>query len=122
MPIYCFTTRRGSKRPPATVERFFSMSDVPSSVRLPDGRRAYRDMVAERRGFKDTNGAGWPMLSDALGVHPDQISDARAEAERAGVRLDFTRDGRAILESRTHRRAVLRALGYHDRNGGYSDG
>jgi hypothetical protein len=64
----------------------------------------------------------WPIQSMALGVHPDQIPEARALAASRGVSLDFTPDGKAILKDRGHRRAVLKAHKYHDNDGGYGDG
>lgn len=63
----------------------------------------------------------WPMYSDALGVHPDQIEEARAHAEACGVPTDFTPDGRAILRSPKHRKLLARTLAMHDRNAGPSD-
>jgi len=64
----------------------------------------------------------WPMESMALGVHRDQIAEARAFSESRGVPLNFTPDGKAILTDRGHRRDVLRTLGMHDNDGGYGDG
>ena len=61
------------------------------------------------------------MYSDALGVHPDQIPQAIEEARRHGVRVEFSADGRAKLDSSRHRAAVAKPLGIYDRNGGYSD-
>ena len=66
---------------------------------------------------------GWKELhSDALGVHPEQIQEARENAIEKGVPTEFLPDGRVIFTSRSHRRAYLQAYGYHDKNGGYGDG
>ena len=59
--------------------------------------------------------------SDAAGVHPTQIKEARDLAKRQGIAIDFTPDGRAIFTSAYHRKTYLRACGIHDRNGGYGD-
>lgn len=113
MPIYCFTTRAGK-----TVERFFPMGQAPEQIRV-GGRVAYRDFLAEHA--KTRPAGNWPMLSDALGVNPDQISEAEAHSRSIGIPTHFTADGRAILESPGHRKRYAEALGFFDRNGGYSD-
>jgi len=68
-----------------------------------------------------TAGGQWPMLSDAAGVHPDEIDQARSEALHHGVPTDFSPDGRAIFTSRAHRRKYCRSIGMHDNDGGYGD-
>lgn len=65
--------------------------------------------------------AQWPMKSDALGVHPSQIAEARELSVKFGVPTDFTPDGRAILNDPHHRRQYAESQGFYDRNGGYSD-
>jgi hypothetical protein len=66
---------------------------------------------------------GWkPLSSEAAAVHPDQIEEAREDARRLGVPTEFDPEGRPIFTSRSHRRAYLRAYGFHDRDGGYGDG
>ena len=66
---------------------------------------------------------GWPILSDALAVHPEQIEEAKKDAAMRGIDVDFVpEDGRAVLRDRDHRRRMLRAYGFHDRDGGYGDG
>lgn len=66
---------------------------------------------------------GWkkPIESDALAIHPDQIPEAEAHAEKHGVPTQFIEDGRPIFTSREHRRKYMRSVGVHDRRGGYSD-
>ena len=63
------------------------------------------------------NSAGWPMLSEAAGTHPDEIPKAMEEARRRGVNLNYTSDGRAIFENAAHRRRALKALNLKDRQG-----
>ncbi len=110
MPFYCFTTPSGK-----TVERRFSMADVPASVEV-DGERALRDYRAEWAGRRDP-GDLWPIYSDGLGVHPSQVKQVEAESKAAGIPTHFTKDGRAVLESRSHRRRYLRYRGFIDRDG-----
>lgn len=65
--------------------------------------------------------AGWPLHSDAFGVPPHQVDEARQDAAAKGVRLDFDKQGRAIFENRSHRRDVLKRYGWIDRDAGYGD-
>lgn len=65
--------------------------------------------------------ATYPFCSDAIGVHPAQVADARAESVQLGVPTDFTPDGRAVLRTPGHRKAYCEAIGVFDRNGGFSD-
>lgn len=115
MPTYCFTTKEGE-----TVERWFPMGKAPEYVRLEDGRRARRDILAEHGEFRPTCG-NWPILSDALGVHPSQVAEATAQAHSVGVPTEFRPDGRAVLRSPEHRKRFAEALGFYDLNGGYGD-
>ena len=65
--------------------------------------------------------SGWPILSDALGVHPLDVAQAEADAKAKGVQTEFLADGRAVLTDRAHRKKYLKAYGFHDRKGGYGD-
>ncbi|MFH1567916.1 MAG: hypothetical protein ABIL09_07930 [Gemmatimonadota bacterium] len=120
MPVYCFTANATRKYPRETVERFFSMAEVPKLVRLPGNRLAFRDIKAEVSGFRNTPG-NWPMLSDAAGVAAHQVAAARAKSIRDGVPTEFTPDGRVIFRDRAHRARYLKTIGMHDRDGGYGD-
>ena len=69
-----------------------------------------------------TSLVGWkPILSDALAVHPLDVEEAVEDAKRKGVPTEFLPDGRPILASRGHRKAYLKAYGFHDKDGGYGD-
>lgn len=64
----------------------------------------------------------WPMESFGLGVPVQSIPEMERRCVELGVPTHFNRQtGDAILESRTHRRRLCRALKIHDRNAGYSD-
>jgi len=114
MPRYCFTDQDGN-----TICRFYPMAKVPRQFTLA-GKVFKRNISAEHSDIKHTPG-NWPLESDAAGVHPDQIAEARQHSIKAGVPTEFTPDGRAIFTSRKHRKDYCRAIGLHDRNGGYSD-
>lgn len=59
--------------------------------------------------------AQWPIWSDSLGVHPDQIPAAVAEGKRLGFSLEFRADGAVRVDSLQHQRELGKALG------GYTD-
>jgi len=63
----------------------------------------------------------WPMASDAMGVHPDQIAEVMEYDRKHGVPTEYTADGRPILTSREHRKRYAEAHRFFDRNGGYGD-
>lgn len=63
----------------------------------------------------------WPLVSDALAVHPDQVGKANERNRRHGVATRYQRDGRAVIPDRGDRKKLLRLEGLHDNNGGYGD-
>jgi putative FmdB family regulatory protein len=79
-----------------------------------------RNFIGEHHGTAHHAG-NWPMKSEALGVHPDQIGEAVEQARKLGIPTEFTKDGRPILTSPGHRKRYAEALGFWDKNGGYSD-
>jgi len=101
----------------------------PMSKRRPQRKRcpkcggmASRDVAADFAG-RDKSKAKWPLKSWALGVHPDQIPDAVAQAKAKGVDMSFAPTGQAIFKSPKHRREYCQkvAVGTIDRDAGYSD-
>lgn len=64
---------------------------------------------------------GWPLHSDAMGVHPDQCQAAYEESVRHGVPTEFDKEGRAIFNDRRHRNAYLQMKGFFDKDGSYGD-
>ena len=112
MPTYCYE-HKGQ-----VIERVYSMGEAPPRVKV-HGRWYARDYASELVGTRPPG--NWPMESDALGVDATQVDEARAESVRMGIPTDFTRDGRAILTSPEHRKQYAEALGFFDRNAGYSD-
>lgn len=65
--------------------------------------------------------ACWPLVSDALAVHPDQIAEATTRNKRHGVSVGYLPDGRAVLPDRHERSKILRLEGFHDKSAGYGD-
>ncbi len=121
MPTYCYTHLESGD----PMDIFMSIAEMERKENergeiTVGGEVFARDIAREHSGFTKSD-AGWPMKCDAMGVHPSQINDERKRAEGLGTRIDFAPDGRAIFESRSHRKEYCRAMGYHDRNGGYGD-
>lgn len=112
--LYCYTTKSGK-----TVERSFPIGKSPMFV-VFEGKRAYRDFVAEQRQVRDTPGA-WPMFSGAAAVHPSQIPQAIEAAKLHGVNIEFSKTGEPKFESPNHRKRYLRTRKIFDRNAGYGD-
>lgn len=103
-----------------SVSIFCGVNDVkPKSVACPAcGKddsclRSYRIPRVAR--------TGWPMESEALGVHPDQIEEYAKDAARKGVPTQFTEEGNPIFESRKHRYNYMKLYGYYDKDAGYGD-
>lgn len=59
----------------------------------------------------------WPLASEAAGVHPSQIAEAREFNRQRGVNVDYTKDGRPIFESAGQRKKFLKAWGFFDKSG-----
>ncbi len=79
------------------------------------------EMLSEGKPPRGHTAGAWPMLSDALAVHPNQIDAARARNRHHGVLVDYAPDGRAILPDRGARRDLMKLEGCHDNEGGYGD-
>lgn len=114
MPRYCFSDEDGN-----TICRSYPMDSIPKKVKL-GGKVFLRDIRQEHCSVKNTAG-NWPMKSDAAGVASHQSKEAYEHSVRIGIPTEFTSDGRAIFTSRKHRKDYCRAIGLHDRNGGYGD-
>ena len=65
--------------------------------------------------------SGWPMVSRAAAVHPNEIPAAMEHDQKAGVPTSYDRRGRPIFTDRGHRKRYLRSWGMHDQEGTYGD-
>lgn len=81
--------------------------------RMPD-KPIEEPLAAETTGI-------WPLVSEAMGVHPKQVEEAYTDSVKKGVPTQFDKMGRAVLTNRAHRKAYLKAYGVHDKSGGYGD-
>lgn len=107
MALYCYTVPGGP-----TIEELFDTGHAPRAI-TRGNVTYYRDIDAEH-GKKPTRFSGWPILSDALGVHPEQIPEAQRELQQHGIHAEFTPDGRMQIESRAHQKQILRATKFCD--------
>lgn len=118
MPTYTFTNQSGQR-----IERFMSVAEYERTVKdgvLSDGDQTLtRDYGADT--FGGTPAEGWPLLSTAMGVHPDQREWAYNDSCAKGVPTQFAADGRAIFTDRNHRARFLKAHGFRDNDAGYGD-
>lgn len=78
--------------------------------------------LLEAKEVKIEGGGHWPLVSDALGVHPDQVDEANLRNKKAGVAVEYNRKGQAVIPTRGERRKLLRLEQFHDKDGGYGDG
>lgn len=79
------------------------------------------DLAAGRMGNGHTKKC-WPMVSEALAVHPSQIKDVMERNKKAGISgVSYTPSGEAIIADRGARRELMRLSGVIDRSGGYGD-
>ena len=116
MPAYCYTCACGQE-----FERVLPVISCRKSVRCPACYElTKRDFAREHGGYKHKPG-NWPMKSESMGVHPLDAVAATAHASRIGIPTEFTADGRAVFTSARHRKSYCQAMGFYDRNGGFSD-
>jgi len=96
-------------------------------VSIDDTMRAEikRQLVAPKpkssKGKCQSRGNAWskPYASDALGVSPDQIPEAREYLRRNGVTADFNEEGQCLITSSKQFQDVARASGMKDGRDGY---
>lgn len=116
MPTYCYSCDCGER-----FERTLPVARYREDIACPAcGQKALRDIAAEHGDIHHAPG-NWPHRSWACGVLPEQRQEAEAAAARMGVPTRFAENGDAIFESPRHRKRYCEAVGYYDRNGGYSD-
>lgn len=105
----------------ARIEKHLPMSASDVKFVCDCGTMMRRDLIAEHGKTKDTP-SNWPQESDAAGVNPEQIPEARAYARERGVPTEYNPEtGAAIFTGRNHRKEFCRISGLYDRSGGYGD-
>jgi len=74
-----------------------------------------KDLLAEGSRTKSMTPGAWPIASEALAVHPDQIPEAMETAKAKGVPTSFDANGRPIMTSPGHFKQYAKAHGYFHR-------
>lgn len=72
-------------------------------------------------GKRHCTAGNYPYASDAMGVNPGRIPEAQRLLAEHGVKTEYTATGEPIIRDKAHRKAHCRALGFWDRDSGYSD-
>lgn len=115
MPVYSYTNEKTGE----TVERFYPAKKYPRKIRI--GNKVYvKNWLADQVGVVHEPG-NWPLFSDALGCGEHQVEEATRVAAENGVPTDFTKDGRAILRNKDHRKKYAKLYGFFDKDAGYGD-
>jgi len=110
MPIYVYRCLEGHQ-----TDEVRAIANRDRSTTCPTcGKKAGRDRVASMRPHTDT-GYNVEQLSDALGIHPDQIPEAKQKFPHH----NYAPDGRMIIRSHQERKRVLKDLGFRDWNSYY---
>lgn len=103
MPTYCYVTDDGEHG-----EFVFPMGKAPATVEI-NGKSARRDWRAEMSGMGSHGDyRGWPIASEAAGVHPTQRKLAMKIDRDLGVPTEYTKDARPVFRSRSHQRRWLK--------------
>jgi hypothetical protein len=64
---------------------------------------------------------GWPMHSEALAVHPDQVDEANARARRHGIACRYERGtGVCEIDSEADKSKLVRLEGFVNKQAGYN--
>lgn len=109
MPVYCY---RCTKCGEVTEKyRQISSRNRASSCGSCDGE-CLRDMSAESV-VSTQQGYYSEILSDAMGVGPDQVSSHRREFPD----VPMTDDGRVIVQNHHEHKRIMKRLGFVDRSG-----
>ena len=61
-----------------------------------------------------------PYASEALGVSPEQVTEAKANLRAHGCMVDFDRDGRALITSEKQVKEVAKAAGLWSGRDGFA--
>lgn len=105
--IYCYATEDGQ-----VIERDFPMGTAPKDI-LVKGQVAHRSFQAEHAAQKSDKGqfnAEWPKRSEAMGVHPSQIE----EAKKLCPSSEFDKDGALIARDQKHLAQCAKEAGMTD--------
>ena len=108
MPTYSYTCPCGR-----TFSEFkHSSEDCGAPATCECGKAAPRDIAAEHAPHQ--HGTGYPVLSTSLGCQPREIAKQEEHYAKLGIPTKFAPDGRCIITSWAHRKALHKQLGAVD--------
>src|SRR5262245_41681570 len=58
----------------------------------------------------------WPMVSEALAVHPEQVAEANARNKKHGIAARYDEGGFCHIPDRSDRKKLLKLEGLVDKN------
>lgn len=117
MPVYEYRTDDGE-----IIAEFMSVHEKQlrengdGTITLVDGRIARRHFSPV--GVPSTK---WGYWSDGLGTHRQDAPNLRRQLCDAGISARVNNSGQVFVESRQHRRQIMRARGLRDNDAGYGD-
>lgn len=112
MPTYEYVCARNAKH---RMDQVRTIADRDALQPCPVCEIGYlvRDVIGSMATNTTEQEYHTPILSDALGVHPSQINEAKSHFPHH----EFTPEGQLILRSHAHRNRVMKELGFHDNDG-----
>ena len=116
MPLYLFEEKDGTRH-----ERFFHLSSQCPAVLtaandnegLFEGKQWARRVLPGPPTGRQKQIHAYPILSDSLGCHPDDIADTEAALD-----CKCTPEGQVVVPSREEHKRMLAAAGMRERDHG----
>lgn len=118
MPTYCYINRstKETTRITMTIAEMLKRQGETDDIEI-NGVTWTRHYKGESKDRVST-AKGWPLYSNALGTHPNEVNSLKSELAKKGCGdVSFHRDGGMILDNNAQRRKILKAMGKADANG-----
>lgn len=118
MPQYCYKSKKTQEtmQMVMTISEMLELQGDTDDIEI-DGEFWTRDYRGESKERVSTS-KGWPLYSNALGTHPSEIGNLKAELAKKGCGdVSFHKDGGMILNNNAQRKKILKAMGKMDANG-----
>jgi len=111
MPTYCYVNENDETD---VLERIYPVSKFKRRRRF-NGKWYVVSGALQQKGKKATG--GYPYYSEVMGVHPAKVAEAQQQFRDAGLaEQTFNRDGDVLVTGRGHRKQLMKAIGFVDRN------
>lgn len=117
MPVYCYKNEETGEIKELTM-RVAEMSHLQTGEYIEIAGVPWRRDYDSEGKSRVSTAKGWPMYSDGLGTHPDQIKGLQKDLKGLGCgNVEFRADGAMKLENNAQRRKILKAMGKQDKYG-----